>query len=131
MTVPYFPISRTPFTKLPHGLLPDDHALRDTFPGLTIYNADRLQALIELFARENEVAKPDLPPDRTITDEQAARMADLFDQFGREKDAAYEAEVAEIYKNAKADSDWATQSQKQEAAEKQKTDKEKGESGNQ
>jgi hypothetical protein len=89
-------------------------------PGMTIYNADRMQALIEQFARENEVAKPDLPPDRSITDEQAARMAALHGVFAREKDAAYEAEVAEIYKNAKADSDWTSQSQKQEAAEKEK-----------
>ena len=64
--------------------LPDDHPLRDLYPGMSIYEADRMHALFEQCARENATNKPDLPPGVIWTDEQAARVRELMREFGKE-----------------------------------------------
>ena len=64
--------------------LPDDHPLRDLYPGMSIYEADRMHALHEQCARENAINKPDLPPGVIWTDEQAARVRELMREFGKE-----------------------------------------------
>ena len=43
-----------------------------------------MHSLLNQFDRENAANKPDLPPDRTMTDEQATRMAGLFSQLAKE-----------------------------------------------
>ena len=64
--------------------LPDDHPLRDLYPGMSIYEADRMHALHEQCARENAINKPDLPPGGIWTDEQSARVRELMREFGKE-----------------------------------------------
>ena len=114
-----------PFHKLPSGPVPHDHPLRDSMAGLPTYGADLIFALFAQFNRDNEDAGPDADPDgraaRGLTDDQAARVADVVANFSQDDPPACKAQLAELYKTIQA-------TRAADAAAEQNTEQEKAES---